>query len=230
MCASPVGDPRHVPVPLRPAPSRSVPLRPAPWRSVSPPSAAPARWRSACQEDRGLLVAGSRGVSWVSMATTRSRPPGRRSTTSTPQVTAPRKETMEVDISWLEAETPRGEEATPPRRSSRPPARRPPPLADAALRHPTLEVAPEWLQVDDAPATDVDEARTSAPRRGASAAPGDVAADGALRRARPPWQPPTLPPPPAAVARRPARGGAAPIPREDAPSEPPPPKRRPPAR
>ncbi len=111
---------------------------------------------------------------------------------------------MEVDISWLEGELPPAEpveeKPRPKGRSTRPPPRRPPTLTNASVRRETLEVAPEWLQVDGEPPPEP---------------PPETAVAKRAKFPRPPWQPPTLPPPPEAVVRKPIRAKAAPIPRED---------------
>lgn len=129
-----------------------------------------------------------------------------------------RRETLEVDMSWLEPEElarTRGSTRPPPKRpskadtaavrtrSSKPPApktpSRPPGAKRStssaqAVRRETMDVKLEWLEP---------EQPTAAP----------------TKRPRKPWEPPTLPPPPA-NATKPRRAVPPPLPREE-PEDPP---------
>ena len=136
------------------------------------------------------------------LAEKRSKPPARR-------------ETMEVDVSWLEREPPpsggkRATEAKAPpstRNASKPPAskraaanpapRRPPTLTGAAARKETLEVRAEWLE---------SESTTSGP------------SSSGKRGSKRPVVPPPLPPSEIKKARKPL---PPPIPREEKTSDPP---------
>ena len=174
-----------------------APSRPAPAKNAPPPVAAKPAVRA--------------------VGTPVQNPKSKAASPATPaRNPLPRRETMEVDMSWLEKES----ERPAVRKSARPAdskgAVAPPNLRGAAARRETLQVRAEWL-LDSSPP--------------AEGSPSDMAGergDTDPRRQRSLVGPPTLPPPHANAAR-PRRALPPPLPREDEDEvEPTRPSRRPP--
>ena len=151
----------------------------------------------------------------------------------------PRRETIEVDTSWLE---PPDEDAQKRARRPSTEVRRPSKTMGAVVppkpagpagvpRRETMEVQADWLELDEAPPAagargtrrSVADARAVRPSRAnlpKAAPPPLPAAPLSEKTLRQPWEPPPLPPPPANAARA-RRALPPPLPRgEDEPDQP----------
>lgn len=102
----------------------------------------------------------------------------------TPKHPMPRRETMEVDLSWLEEEDAAGEKAEGPAAAPKSPPARPKGTGfrtalGGGPRRDTMEVRPEWLEVDE----------VATPKKPSDAPKGPL-----RRRSHGAIRPPTLPP------------------------------------